>query len=538
VSQNAEIESRPRVLFIGLDAADRELIDRWCAEGYLKNISSMRESGIWADMQTTADVMHVSAWPSIFTGTDTDQHGLYHAYVMREGQQTPARPQPDRCPVPFVWDVLDKRGKRCIVMDAFLTCPLRDFGGVQIVDWGTWTHFTEPTITPADLKQKLQSRFGPYPAEDHSQVGMTPPPDPSGFRKRLLEAVEKKTEIIKWLMDTEDWDFFLAVFGECHPAGHYFWHYQDSDYDAYPDECDAELRTALRDVYVALDEAIGKLLEQVDSETTVFVVSGDGMGPNYSGSHILNEMLTKMRLMNDQGSDEEADSQPDSEKSDGAARSQGLLSRLRGMVPREFRALVSKHLLPQWVNERLSLHWKTADIDWKKTRAFLIDNANEGYIRVNKAGREPEGIVESQSEFDSICDELVDVARKMTNPATGKRAACEVRRTDELYSGPCRHQMPDVIINWDPEARVTTALATETFGTVDVDKPGYGVSPFYTGNHLPNAFMAAVGPRIPKGRELKNASILDFAPTIFQHFDVELPSHVSGNTLEINEPGD
>ena len=91
-------------------------------------------------------MVHVSAWPSIFTGTAPDKHGLYHAYVMSPGQQGPVRPRPDRSPFPFLWKLLSDHGKRCVIMDAFLTCPLQGFNGSQIVDWGSWSHFWETTI--------------------------------------------------------------------------------------------------------------------------------------------------------------------------------------------------------------------------------------------------------------------------------------------------------------------------------------------------------------------------------------------------------
>ncbi len=107
--------------------------------------------------------------------------------------QTPVRPRPDHCPVPFLWKVLDDHGKRCIVMDAFLTCPLKNFSGIQIVDWGTWTAFWDQTILPESVKSEMLARFGAYASENHSKVGMTPPPDPAGFRDRLLKSVETKT---------------------------------------------------------------------------------------------------------------------------------------------------------------------------------------------------------------------------------------------------------------------------------------------------------------------------------------------------------
>ena len=515
-------EQKPRMLVIGLDAADRELIERWCDEGLLPNLSRMRENGTWGTLHTTADTVHVSAWPGIFTGTTPDKHGLYHAYVMRPGEQAPVWPRPEECPVPFLWQLLDEQGIRSIVMDAFLTCPLRGFGGIQIVDWGSWTWFSGQEIQPESIRQAIRRKFGTYPAENHSKVGMTPPSDPLGFRRRLLQGVEKKAEVAQWLMESQDWEFFLLVFGECHAAGHYFWHYMDPDYVSYPGQAEVELRTALRDVYVALDAAVGRLLAGCDGQTTVYVVSGDGMGPNYSGSHILNGLLERMKLANVRGAG--SDAVP-------AKARKGLSSTLRAMVPKQFRAMVSKYVLPRSVNERLSMHWKTADISWADTRAFVIENANEGYVRVNLKGREPEGIVGSEAEYDAICDALVDVASRMTNPANGRRAAAHVHRSSDLYTGPCTRTFPDIIIGWDPEAKVTRELATPEYGVVASGQPGYAVAPYYSGNHRGNAFVVAQGPTVPEGTVLEGGSILDLAPTILAHFGVAAPEHMDGQVL-------
>jgi predicted dehydrogenase/predicted AlkP superfamily phosphohydrolase/phosphomutase len=525
-------ESKPKMLVIGWDAADAELIEQWCAEGLLPNIARMKTTGTWARMETTAATVHVSAWSSIFTGTTPDKHGLYHAYVTRPGEQGPVRPQPDRTPFPFLWKVLSDRGKRCVVMDAFLTCPLQAFNGTQIVDWGSWSHFWETTITPATLKAELEKKFGRYPAEDHSKVGMAPLTDFQGFHQRLLAGVAKKTEVVKWLMGKEDWDVFLVVFGEAHPAGHYFWQFHDRDYLTHPKEGAGVLQAALREIYVALDKAIGEILQSVDDRTTVFLTSGDGMGPNYSGSHILPDLLARMDLFH--GSNQIGD-----EKSGETASSAGkpgvqkrdLLSTLRNMVPEPLRIAVTKTLLPRSVQEKLSLRWKTAGISWKQTRAFLIENSNEGYIRVNLKGREPDGIVEAGKEYDDLCNEIYSAVKSMTNPANGKLAARTVYKTDDVYRGPCRSHMPDILINWSDDAKITTELWTATHGIVRSKKPNCALPPYYTGNHRPNAFLISVGPGISRGVVCEGASILDLAPTILNRFGIDPPDYMDGRVL-------
>jgi predicted dehydrogenase/predicted AlkP superfamily phosphohydrolase/phosphomutase len=517
---------RARVLLLGLDAGDAELIEQWCGQGLLPNISRMRSRGAWTRMRTTAEIAHVSAWPSIFTGTTPDKHGLYHAYVMKPGEQGPRRPRPDLSPYPFLWKLLSDHGKRCVIMDAFLTCPLEPFNGVQIVDWGSWSWFWEPTITPATLKTEIQDRFGSYPAEDHSLVGMAPPTDLQGFRERLLAATTKKAEVVKWLMEREDWDFFLVVFGESHPAGHYFWHLHDPSYIAHPSEGAGLLQHALRDVYVALDRAIGEVLRSVDDRTTVFLVSGDGMGPNYSGSHILADLLARMGLLNTGGTDQEiaANHKPSRPRGD-------VLSTIRQMIPERLRIAVSQKLLSRRLRETLSVRWKTAGISWEHTRAFLIENANEGYIRINLKGREPRGVVEPGLEYANLCDEIARTARSMINPANERPAALTVHKTDDLYRGPCRDAMPDVIINWNDEARLTTELLTEKYGRVRSNAPGWALAPYYTGNHRPNAFMIALGPDVARETVHDGASILDLAPTILAAFGIEPPEYMDGEVL-------
>ena len=520
--------NKNRLLFIGLDAGDAQLIDEWCIEGRLPNISRMKAEGIWGRMHTTAEIFHVSAWPSIFTGTTPDRHGLYHAYVTRPGHQGLLRPRPDQSAFPFLWQLLSERGLRSVIFDAFLTCPLRDFNGVQIVDWGSWSWFWEPTMIPGSLRKEVRRKFGPYPSDDHSKVGMTPVTDINGFRQRLLAAVDTKTQVVKWLIQKEEWDLFLVVFGEAHPAGHYFWHMHDASYITHPKEDPKELRHALRDVYVALDSAIGKLLQIVDRDTTVMVVSGDGIAANYSGSHLLPDVLTRIGALNNEGT---VTGDPHAGEQRAGTPRPDLLSTLRTMVPESLRNAISRRLLSRQMKEQLSLRWKTAGIAWPRTRAFVIENANEGYIRINLKGREPEGTVSPGSDYANLCEEIRRTAAAMTNPATGKPAALAVYKTDDICDGPCRSHMPDVVIVWNIDARVTTRLWMDGYGLVQVKDANCAVAPYYTGNHWPNAFAAAIGPDVPQGVALEGGSILDLAPTILARFGIAPPGYMNGTVL-------
>jgi predicted AlkP superfamily phosphohydrolase/phosphomutase len=91
--------------------------------------------------------------------------------------------------------------------------------------------------------------------------------------------------------------------------------------------------------------------------------------------------------------------------------------------------------------------------------------------------------------------------------------------------------MPDIIINWDPAAKVSTELLAEKYGIVRSPHPPYGVMPYYTGNHRPNAFTIALGPHIGAAKALSGSNILDLAPTILSFFGLTPPAHMKGRVL-------
>jgi predicted AlkP superfamily phosphohydrolase/phosphomutase len=155
------------------------------------------------------------------------------------------------------------------------------------------------------------------------------------------------------------------------------------------------------------------------------------------------------------------------------------------MIPQPIRIAISQRFLSRQTQEQLALRWKTAGIAWPATRAFVIENANEGYFRVNLKGREPQGSVAPGQEYETVCDEIYQAVRSMVNPLNGKPCARAVYKTDDICNGPFRSHLPDVVMAWDPGARVTTELLTEKYGVVRAREPSCGVTPFYSGNHWP-----------------------------------------------------
>lgn len=501
-----------RVLLIGLDSADAELVERWADEGHLPVLAGLRREGLWSRLGTTAEVMHVSAWPTIYTGATPGQHGLYHAYQMRAGDQRIQRTSPSWMARPPFWRHLDAAGRRCIVFDAFMDGPLDGFRGIQIREYGTWTWFGEPGSAPAATLAEIVRRFGRYPAPEHMDVTRVPA-DLVWFRDQLVRGAATKAAATAWLLREQPWDMAFVTFAEPHGAGHYLWHVEDRDYPSHPAGGVRGLPHPVRDVYAAVDQAIGAVLAAVDDTVTVLVFSGDGMGPNYAGSHHVGPILARLDLLH----------------SSGAAGKPGLLKRLRQMLPLAARETITR-CLPRQRRHALATAWMNSGIDWERTKAFLVPNSNEAYVRLNLAGREPMGRL-GPDEAAALLAQLDGELAGLVNPDNAIGAAERVTLVDAAFPGSERPHLPDLVVSWRHAARIGERLAAPSCGEVHGCAP-HQVSPFYTGNHRALAFVAGRGPAIGAGASLRGAHILDIPATVLALLGVDLPRWFEGRAWD------
>jgi predicted AlkP superfamily phosphohydrolase/phosphomutase len=493
---------------------DAALIERWGRQGFLPTLHAIMSEGVWGNLETTAQALHTSSWPTLFTGTLPGKHGVYYPYQPCPAEQLARHIGPEQYGEYPFWKILDEAGKRCIVVDAPETFPVKGFQGVQIFEWGTWAWYWKRMATPVEVERELTAKFGVYPLKlEAKRLGLGIP-KPDDLRKQLIASAFHKAKITNWLMENRPWDLFLVVFAELHPAGHYFWPTNA------PARCrdmtapDDSSMSDLRDLYIAVDTAIGKILRQCGEEVTVFITSGDGVGANHCAWHLLPQTLMRLGFT----------PTPNNHSNSGNGRSiKPLLSRLRDSVSPGLRSAISSRL-PWQLRDRLVSQISTASIDWSRTRAFTLPTDLEGCIRVNLRGREPQGVVEPGTQYEEVCSELTEALEKLVNPATGRAAVRRVWRIDHLFPGKRRDHLPDLTVVWNDEAEIRELYSDRT-GLVS--EPA--VDP-RTGTHRPLGFLAARGPRAGRGK-IHQGHIVDIAPTILSHFGIPQPAQMDGQVL-------
>lgn len=511
LSSVVSVESFQRALIIGLDMGDGDVIRAWAEKGYLPNLKQMMAGGAWFELNSTAEVLHTSTWPTFATGCLPGEHGVYYPYQPVPGEQQAQRITPGQYHRPSFWSLAERQGRRCIVYDVPETFPESDFKGTAIFEWGTWAWYGKRCAQPETLLSEIQRRFGKYPLKlEAKRLGLEFP-NLAMLEARLLKSIEHKRASLQWLLNREDWDLGVAVFGETHPVGHYLWPLGvDSVDDGKEDQFAAMLR-----VYQALDRALGKIRKALPDRTTLLVVSGDGVRANNCGWHLLPAALERLGF-----------TVPPSVASESGQRRPSLFSLggIKALLPKSARRWIANHL-PWWLRDRIGSNLQAEQIDWAKTRAFTLPTDLEGYIRINLKGREPLGIVEPE-DYDALCEEIATRLKELTNPATGRGAVKRVWIRNQVYPGIAQEHLPDLMVAWDQSAPVA-ALSSDRMGMVSGESPDPR-----TGTHSTRGFLLACGPGIDGGAR-ETGHLVDVAATILNLLGVDDVTGLAGSALPI-----
>ena len=335
----ASTGTSPRVLILGLDMGDGALIWHWSKQGRLPYFASRIAQGTWLDLDSTAQVLHTSTWPTFATGTQPGRHGVYYPYQPKPGYQQAQHIQPDQYGIPPFWQLAAAEGCRCVVYDIPETFPAPMFRGQAIFEWGTWAWYGTPTSQPTTLLNELKARFGRYPlGMEAKRLGLRIP-RPGLLEKRLLRSVAYKQATAQWLLERDTWDLAVIGFCETHPAGHYLW---PATADTVKGT-EAALFQALFNVYAAIDQALGALCRSIPDDVTVIILSGDGVRPNRCGWHLLPAVLERLGYTRPpSGGMAEQD----------AAPSTSVLGRVKQFLPASARRWIADSL-PWWVRDQL-----------------------------------------------------------------------------------------------------------------------------------------------------------------------------------------
>jgi predicted AlkP superfamily phosphohydrolase/phosphomutase len=436
-----------KVLLIGLDSAPPELLfDEFL--DVLPNVKKMVEKGLHGKLRSIEPPITIPAWMCMATGKNPGDLGMY-GFRHRKGNSYTDFwiANSSSLNEKTVWDFLSLEGRKSTIVGVPPSYPPKEING-NIVS-GFITPSTDRYTHPPELKEEIESLVGEYIFDVVFRTEE---------RDKLLEGIyemtEKRFQVIKHLIQSKDWDFFMEVEIGLDRLHHAFWKFYDREHPLY--EPGSKYENVIRDYYVYLDKKIGELLSLLDKDTIVVIASDHGT-KRMKGCFCINEWLIKEDY---------------------------LVLKNRPSKPTE----LSK-----------------CEIDWSRTKAW----AWGGYysrIFVNLKGREPDGVVERE-EYEDFLEELKARLSEIPGPE-GDVLINKIRTPEEIY-GRSRGDAPDLMASFDDyyyRAAGTIGhdslfLAENDTGPDDSMHSMYGVIVIYD-------------PEKSVGKEIMDTSILDVAPTL------------------------
>lgn len=473
VSSAEKVEGK--VLVIGLDGADWNIINPLLEKGKLPNMEKVIENGDKSNITSSIPSMSPVAWTTFATGKNPGKHGIY-SFLRKEGDEfVPLTSR--NIDSKKLWDITSEKNLTSLVINVPMTYPPHKIKGKMI---SGYLSIKNTTYTyPESLQDKIEKKD--YKIEALSE-GFEPGKEDE-FLEELNLTVEKRTEVAINLMNRTNWDLSVVVYTGLDRLQHYFWKYMDKENSKYED--------AITDHYRKLDKQIGKLLNETNEDTKVIVMSDHGFG-RLKGDVYLNYWLKERGYL-------ELEKQGLLEKI--GLTQQNLVTFLRDIGILQPLKDLMKFLGIYDVSE--SIPKPSYDkIDFEKTEAF--------------AGNFGGGVYVTADNYEKVRDEIRQKLENLENPKTGERFFDEIYKKEEIYKGEMLERAPDLVIDskdWDPVG----FLGYRMLYSEDIEK---------SGKHQ-NRGILITDFKLKR----KNASLTDVTPTILNLFGAREPGDLDGKSL-------
>lgn len=478
------------LLVLGLDAAGPRSMSEALAAGRMPTVAQLLTGGCTTTPTGHEFLAEHGVWVSLTSGIPRREHGYYWFNQLEPGTYQ-IRPFNARNinARPF-WHLFANTQRPVAIFDVPDTDPHSELAGVQLTNWTIHDPHGAPAAHPASLLQ----HFGP-PTVIHENPEATLAEDQRTFQT-LLQRVHQKSRLIAPLLKKHQPHLTFLVYGETHTGGHQFWRYQQDP--------TSPLHTAILDLYAAIDESLAHLLTTYATPPNIAILGSVGMHTEWPAAAFLKDFCRLTGF---------ATPPPPT-----SSTSLHPLSIARQLIPETLRNRLSE-FLPQSTRSQLFAQKFATTYDWSRTRLFPLPAFYMGLLRVNLAGREPQGIVEPGAEYAALLDEATGEVHRLIDPLTNSPAVAQVHRTADIFGPGPHHRLPDLFVEWVPSPVLRRKLH-HPLGELHQPIPVFNRG----SEHTRDGYFALAGPDIPLRGELGAISPLAVAPTLAKLCDLPLTS--------------
>jgi predicted AlkP superfamily phosphohydrolase/phosphomutase len=283
---------KPRVVVIGVNGMEMDILRPLILQGKMPNLTSVIKRGAYGKLRTVSAPNCPRVYSTLFTSTTPEEHGVTGFVVSGVTANTNMLKEEP------IWSILSKNHITVGMANVPATFPVMPVNGYMVSGMLTRGKNCEDgvlcapklseveggdAVYPASLKPELIKNVGDYYVDCER---MPSAEELQGHESEVIDAWLKKVDLIR-SQQTKLFDYLL----QNHPTqftwlgqscedrtGH--WLYPIAPYNAgYNPKINAVREDAFPNQYVAFDKVLGAVLQHIDDNTYLFVVSDHGIKP-------------------------------------------------------------------------------------------------------------------------------------------------------------------------------------------------------------------------------------------------------------------
>lgn len=472
----------PKLLVLGLDGANWQLIEPWLESGILPNVEYVRTHGCYAVQKSQLPPVTFPNWRCYSTGKNPGKLGVFWFEVFDRKTRMLRSPTSESFKGAQIWDYLNAQGIKTGVINMPTTYPPKKIDGFLIAG-GPLCKDTGYTY-PASLEKELTDRY------DYRK-GLQNPIDPSSLSNpsvdEALELIDMRFRVAMDLWrENQDMDFLHLTIFYINVLQHHF----------YRDE-------PVLKGWKIIDRYLGEFLEK---DITVFLVSDHGcdkvddvfyvntwlqeQGYLKIQKPVFGEVMKTLRI--------------DKKKLKKFISKAGL-KKLKQVVPSAIKKQIPTEKDIYGYKQKHEL------IDWNGTKAFA---SAQGIIYVNaKRGT---------AEYECIREEIKAGLETLRVPQSQKVVAANIYNGEDVYTAEDSGTLPDIVFE--------QGRGIHTNGDIG-SKVVFDVPKKWKAENIQDGIFAAVGPDIKANFNKGTSSITDVAPTILHLMGIPVPEDMDGHVM-------
>jgi predicted AlkP superfamily phosphohydrolase/phosphomutase len=454
-----------RILVIGLDCAAPELL---LGDPRLSNFRRLMKSGCYGRLESVIPPITIPAWMCLATSQDPGSLGVYGFRNRTDYSYSALGTVNSNSIREFaIWDQINKEGKKAIIIGVPPSYPPRKVNGICVGCFLTPDSNQDLFTYPASAQVAIERLVGEYPVD----VKEFRTDKKDWLLKEIYAMSRKHFQVVRHFLRQGDWGYFQFVEIGLDRIHHGFWKYHDPLHVQH--EPGNPYQEVIRDYYQYLDEEVGKILQMLDEETVILVVSDHG-AQRLDGGFCVNEWLVR----------------------------EGLL------ILEDYPSQVTP--------------FGKLKVNWEKTRVW-----SEGgyYARVffNVKGREPKGVIEPAS-YKAFRAEM-KAKLEATLDDQGKSMGTLVFEPEQIYRS-VRNIPPDLIVHFG--GLYWRSIGSVGAGTLHVQENDTGPDAC---NHAQYGAFILTAPRLRPQGEIQGAHLLQMAPTLLSLAGYQISDSMQGKPI-------